>query len=64
MGLLPYKQVWQMKKFLTKEIIDGFEKWFKYCCYCMGLIWLLDLLPHLPDELAKPIADKLVGFIK
>lgn len=53
-----------MKKFLTKEIMDGFEKWFKLCCYAYGLWIILDLLPHLPDELAKPIADKLVGFIK
>ena len=53
-----------MKKFLTKEIIDGFEKWFKIACYCLGLIWLLDILPKLPDEIAKPIADRLVNIVK
>lgn len=52
-----------MKKFLTKEIIDGFGKWFKLCCYAYGLWIILDILPHLPDEIAKPIADKLVGMI-
>ena len=54
----------RFKDWLTKEIMDGFEKWFKYCCYCMAVIWLLDILPKLPDELAKPIADKMVGLIK
>ena len=53
-----------MKNFLTKEILDGFGKWFRLCCYCYGLSVILDLLPRLPDELAKPIADRLVGFIK
>jgi hypothetical protein len=53
-----------MKTFLCKEILDGFDRWFKFCCYCTGLWFLLDLLPKLPDELAKPIADKLVGVIK
>ena len=53
----------KFKDWLTKEIMVGFERWFKYCCYCMALIWLLDLLPHLPDEIAKPVADKLVRMI-
>mgnify|MGYP003338362385 FL=1 len=54
----------RFKDWLTKEIMDGFEKWFKLCIYISGLIWVLDLLPKLPEELAKPIADKLVSTIK
>jgi hypothetical protein len=54
----------KFSQWLTKEIIDGFGKWFKICCYCIALMFVLDLLPKLPDELAKPIADKLVGAIK
>ena len=50
--------------FLTKEILDGIKNWCKLACYCLGLIWLLDILPKLPEEFAKPIADKLVGMVK
>jgi hypothetical protein len=66
MGLLPDQQVWQMrfKDFVTGEMIEGFKQWFKIACYCLGLIWLLDILPKLPDEFARPIADKLVGMVK
>ena len=53
-----------MKKFLTKEIIDGVEKWFKLCCYCLAALWFLNILPYLPDEIAGPIVDKLLGFLK
>jgi hypothetical protein len=54
----------KFSKWLTKEIIDGFSQWFKLCCYCTGLWFLLDLLPKLPEEFAKPIADRLVGLVK
>ena len=63
---MPNEQVRQMrfKDFVTGEMINGFKQWFKIFCYGCGLIWLLDILPKLPDEFAKPIADKLVGFVK
>ena len=53
-----------MKKFLTKEIIDGFGKWVKVCCYGLAAIWFLNILPYLPDEIAEPIVNKLLGFLK
>ena len=54
----------KFSKFVTGEMINGFKQWFKIFCYGCGLLWLLDILPKLPDELAKPIADKLVGMVK
>ena len=54
----------RFKDWLTKEIIDGFSKWFKYCCYCIALIYFLDLLPKLPDELSGPIVDLLMSKLK
>jgi hypothetical protein len=54
----------RFKDFVTGEMIEGFKQWFKIACYCLGLIWLLDILPKLPDEFARPIADKLVGMVK
>ena len=53
-----------MKGFLTKEIIDGIEKWVKFCCYCLAAIWFINILPYLPDEIAEPIINKLLGFLK
>jgi hypothetical protein len=50
-----------MSKWLCKEITDGFAKWFKLFCYGCALIWLLDLLPKLPEEMARPIANYLIG---
>ena len=50
-------------KFLTKEIIDGIEKWFKWAAYGLALMWLLDLLLVLPDQMAKPIADMLTSHL-
>lgn len=50
-----------MSKWLCKEITEGFSKWFKFFCYGCALIWLLDLLPRLPDELSKPLVDYLLG---
>ena len=53
-----------MSKWWCKEIQDGFAKWFKLFCYGCGALWLLDLLPKLPDELAAPIAERIVGLVK
>jgi hypothetical protein len=54
----------RFKDFVTNEMIQGFKQWIKLACYGLALIWLLDLLPKLPDEFAKPIADKLVDLVK
>ena len=54
----------RFRDFVTYEMIKGFKQWMKIACYCLALIWLLDLLPKLPDEFAKPIADRLVHFVK
>ena len=45
------------------EVRKGFDKWFKFACN-MGVLWIiLDILPHLPEELGKKIADKLLAMI-
>ena len=54
----------KFSKFVTKEMIDGFKQWFKVACYCLGLLWLLDILPKLPKEFAEPIANRLVNLVK
>ena len=54
----------KFREFVTYEMIQGFKQWMKIACYCLALLWLLDILPKLPDEFAKPIADKLVSFVK
>jgi hypothetical protein len=54
----------KFKDFVTGEMINGFKLWMKIACYGLALLWLLDILPKLPDEFARPIADKLVGFVK
>ena len=54
----------KFSKFVTYEMIQGFKQWFKIACYCFALLWLLDILPKLPDEFAKPIADRLVRIVK
>ena len=54
----------KFSKFVTYEMIQGFKQWFKVFCYGCGLLWLLDILPKLPDEFAKPIADRLVRIVK
>jgi hypothetical protein len=46
-----------------REVREGFEKWIKLVVY-LGAVWVvLDILPHLPDELAKRIMDKMLGAI-
>lgn len=54
----------KFREFITYEMIQGFKQWMKVACYCLGLLWLLDILPKLPEEFAKPIADRLVGLVK
>jgi hypothetical protein len=54
----------RFRDFVTYEMIQGFKQWFKIACYCLGLIWLLDLLPKLPDDIAKPIVDKLLAPLR
>lgn len=45
------------------EVRKGLDKWFKLVFY-VGCIWIiLDILPHLPDELALRIVNKLLGTI-
>ena len=56
-------KLWQMK-FLTNEIIKGFENWCKVMCYLLFLYWLVDLLPKLPNELSDPIVAALMSKIK
>lgn len=51
-------------KFLTNEIIKGFEMWCKFACYCLFALWLVDLLPKLPNELAEPIVQALMSRLK
>ena len=54
----------KFKDFVTYEMIQGFKQWMKIACYCLALLWLLDILPKLPKEFADPIANKLVSFVK
>ena len=54
----------KFSQFVTKEMIDGFKQWIKVACYCLGLLWLLDILPKLPKEFAEPIANRLVNLVK
>lgn len=51
------------KKDYLKEMREGFEKWIRLVCYMGVLYIILDILPHLPDELAKRVADKLLGAL-
>jgi len=46
-----------------QEAKDGFEKWFRLACKIAFLWWLLDLLPHLPDELALRVINKVLGMV-
>lgn len=54
----------KFSEFVTKEMIDGFGKWFKICCYCLALIWLVDLVSKLPNELSEPIVNILMSRLK
>jgi hypothetical protein len=46
-----------------KEARDGFEKWIKLVCI-LAVIWIaLDILPRLPEEIGKRVADKLLGLL-
>jgi hypothetical protein len=51
------------KKDYLKEAREGFEKWMKLACFAMCLWILLDLLPRLPEDLGKRVADKLLGAV-
>jgi hypothetical protein len=51
------------KKDYLKEARDGFEKWCKLAFYTSILWIILDILPHLPDEMGKKVADKLLGIV-
>lgn len=43
-----------------REVRKGFEKWMRLACYCMVGIIFLNVLPHLPDEIAVRIIDALL----
>ena len=51
------------KRDYLKEARDGFEKWCKLACYVSVLWIILDILPHLPDEIGKKVADKMLGAV-
>jgi len=47
--------------------VNEYQKQFDLFCKVFVRIcvawWVLGLLPHLPDELASKIVDKLLGMI-
>jgi hypothetical protein len=50
------------EKDYLKEAREGFEKWIRLVCF-MAVIWIiLDILPRLPEEIGKRVADKLLGM--
>lgn len=46
-----------------KELKKGIDKWIKLATYVAVLIIVLDILPHLPDELGKKVADKMLAAV-
>lgn len=46
-----------------KELKRGIDRWIKLATYSAVLWIILDILPHLPDELGKKVADKLLKMI-
>ena len=50
------------KKDYLKEMQDGLEKWFQLACKVALAWWVLDLLPLLPDDLAKKVINKILGM--
>lgn len=42
---------------------EGAEKWMKLACYA-GVLWIVfDILPRLPEDIGKRVADKLLGAV-
>lgn len=41
----------------------GFERWFGLLPKFGIAFIVLDILPHLPDALAKKVADKILGML-
>ena len=51
------------KRDYLQEMRDGLDKWFRLVFY-LGVLWIiLNILPHLPDELGKRVADKLLSLL-
>lgn len=46
-----------------KELKKGVDKWIKFATYAAVLWIILDILPHLPDDLGKKVADKLLAAV-
>ena len=46
-----------------KELKKGIDKWIKLATYSAVLWIILDILPHLPDDLGKKVADKLLAAV-
>jgi hypothetical protein len=46
-----------------KELKRGIDRWIKFATYAAVLCIVLDILPHLPDELGKKVADKLLAAV-
>lgn len=46
-----------------KELKKNIDKWIKLATYVAVLLVVLDILPHLPDELGKKVADKMLAAI-
>lgn len=45
------------------ETRKGFDRWFKLLPKFGVALIVLDILPHLPDALAKKVADKILGML-
>jgi hypothetical protein len=43
------------------ETRKGLDKWFRLLPYFGTVYILLDILPYLPDSIAKKIVDKLLA---
>lgn len=52
-----------MAKDYLKEAREGFDKWLRLCCKVAVVWWILDVLPHLPDEIAQRVIKKLFSMI-
>lgn len=57
------KPVVDVRKWITKEVMDGLDKWFKLNCYLAGVWVLLDVLPYIPPKIVDRIVEGLLAKV-
>jgi hypothetical protein len=52
-----------VRELLTKDVLDGLDKWLKLNCYLAGAWVFVDLLPYIPPRIVERVIEGLLSKV-